>query len=69
MLDLIFHHMSSSQFHQHFLSIFCADNLLHKKIQSQTVIREKLRKALSCEKVLSKMLMKLTSGSLNESDV
>jgi hypothetical protein len=31
-----------------------------QKLQSQTVIREKLRKALSYEKVESKVLMKLT---------
>jgi len=31
-----------------------------KKLQGQTVIREKLRKALSYEKCANKMLMKLT---------
>jgi len=31
-----------SQFHQHFISSFCANILLPKKLQSQTVIREKL---------------------------
>ncbi len=33
-----------------------------QKSQSQTVIREKLHKALLCEKVLRKILMKLTPG-------
>jgi len=35
-------------------------NSFSKKLQSQIVIREKLRKALSCEKGARKMLMKLT---------
>jgi len=43
------------------------DQLMHqysfaKKIQSQTIIREMLRKALWYENVSSKMLMKLTPG-------
>jgi len=37
------------------MQTFCA-----KKLQSQTVIREKLREALSFEKFERKMLMKLT---------
>jgi len=50
---------SLSQFHQHFMSSFWA-YILSSKNQSQTVIREKLRKALSHKKVSSKMLIKLT---------
>jgi hypothetical protein len=42
------------------MSSFCANNLAPKKLQSQTVIREKLCKALMYEKVTSKMLMKVT---------
>jgi hypothetical protein len=42
-----------------FVPIFFA-----KKIQSHTVIREKLRKALLKEKVRRKMLMKLAYGLL-----
>jgi len=44
------------KFHQHFTSSFCADILL-----SQTVIREKLLKALLNKKCEHKMLMKLSS--------
>jgi len=51
---------SSSQFHQHFTSSFCANILASKKLQSQTLIREKMRKALLCEIGTRKMLMKLT---------
>ncbi len=50
---------TSSQFHQHFTSSFCAHILLPKKFQSQIVIREKLHKTLLYEKSLSKMMMKL----------
>jgi len=46
-----------SKFHQHFTSSFCAD-ILSLKLQSQTVIREKLHKAFLYEK--GKVLMKLT---------
>jgi len=49
-----------SQFHQDFTSSFCADILVPKKLQSQTVPTEKLCKALLYEKVEYKMLMKLT---------
>jgi len=42
------------QFHQHFRQTFCA-----KKLQSQNVIREKLRKRLLYKKGALKMLMKL----------
>jgi len=98
----------SSQFHQHFMSSFCANILLlkntnqnsdyrkatwstlacikcwwnwlygsmsstfykpllrwyyfAKKLQSHTVIREKVQKRLLYEKVLCKLLMKLTQG-------
>jgi hypothetical protein len=57
--------VTNSQFHQHFKSSFCTDNLLQKKIQSQTVIRKNLRKALSCKNCSSKMLMKLTLSFLS----
>jgi len=50
----------SSQFHQHFMSSFFCGYSCTKKSQSQTVIREKLRKALSCQKFAHKKLMKLT---------
>jgi len=43
-----------SQFHQHFTRAFCI-----KKIKSQNVTREKLRKALLYKKFVYKML-KLT---------
>jgi len=46
------------QFHQHFTSSFCI--FLTKKLQRQTVIREKRCKALSYKKCARKMLMKLT---------
>jgi hypothetical protein len=45
-----------SKFYQHFTSSFCADNPQHKKLQSQTVIREKL----SYKNCARKMLMKST---------
>ncbi len=38
------------QFHQHFMSSFCAYIILPKKSQSQTVIREKLRKPISTQR-------------------
>ncbi len=41
---------ASGQFHQYFMSSFCAKMLLPKKIQSQNVSREKLRKTLSYKK-------------------
>ncbi len=48
----------SSTFYEQLLCQYsCA-----KKVQSQTVIREKVLKALSNEKGLHKMLMKLTKG-------
>ncbi len=53
------------QFYQHFAISFCTDFLAPKKLQSQTVIREKLCKALLYEKGWSKMLMKLTPGQLS----
>ncbi len=40
-----------------FVTIF-----LHKKLQSRTVTREKMRKALLYKKGTCKMLMKLTQG-------
>jgi len=52
----------SSQIHQKFMSIFCADILAQKNLQSQTVIREKLCKILLYEKGTCEMLMKLTPG-------
>jgi hypothetical protein len=48
------------QFHQHFMSDFCTNILEIKIFQSQTVTIEKLHKKVLYEKVLSKMLMKLT---------
>jgi len=56
---LAFWFSSLSQFHEHFTSNFFA-----KKLQSQTVMREKLRNALLYKKVLCNMLMKLTPGQL-----
>ncbi len=53
---------TSSQYHLHFMSIFCADILSPKKFQSQYGIREKLHKTLLHEKGTRKMLMKLTPG-------
>jgi hypothetical protein len=47
------------------MSSLCTDILLPKKSQSQTVIREKLRKAIFHTKGLSKMLMKLIPGSVD----
>jgi len=52
--------------HQHFTSSFCADILLLKKSQNKTVIRAKLRKALSYKKVLRKMLMKISPGQFHQ---
>jgi len=54
--------LSRCQFHQHFTSSFCADILLPKKLQSQNVSREKLRKVLLFKKDMCKMLIKLTLG-------
>jgi len=51
---------SCSQCHQYFTSGFCADILLAKKLQTQTVSTEKLLKTLSYEKAASNMLVKLT---------
>jgi hypothetical protein len=50
--------MSSTFYEQLLGQFFCA-----KKLQSQNVTRKKLRKALSYEKFLLKMLMKLQSIS------
>jgi len=52
---------SCGQFHQH-ISSFCTNILTPKKLYSQTEIREKLCKALLCEKGERKM--KLTPGVL-----
>jgi len=41
---------SYSQFNQHLTSSFCANILWQKKLHSQTVIKEKLQKALSHKK-------------------
>jgi len=51
---------TSSKFHQHFMSSFCANILLPKKLQSQTVVRGKLQKALLYKKCTCKILMTLT---------
>jgi len=51
-----------SQFHQHFTSSFCIDIFATKKLQSKTVIKEDLGKAILCSKVTRKVLMKLTPG-------
>jgi hypothetical protein len=51
--------MTSSQFHQNFMSSFCTDILLPKKLQSQTETREKFEKDFHTKKGESKM-MKLT---------
>jgi len=40
-----------------------------EKLQSHTVIREKLHKALLYEKGLSKMLMKLTPGHVDHEEL
>ncbi len=48
-----------SQVHQHFMNRFCTV-ILSQKIQSQTVIREKLCKTLLYKKFAHKMLMILT---------
>jgi len=53
--------MTCSQFHRHFTSSFCV-NILLPKSHKANLIREKLQKALSDKKGLSKMLMKLTPG-------
>jgi len=42
----------SSQFHQHFTSSFCADVLTPNKLLCQTVIRQKLCKAIYMKKLL-----------------
>jgi len=47
---------TSSQFHQHFTNSFWADIFFCQNISRQTVIREKLRKALLYEKVASRAL-------------
>ncbi len=45
-----------SQFHQHFISSFCNDNLAPKNYNAKLyVTREKLHKTLSHKKVESKM--------------
>jgi len=50
------------RFNQHFTHAFYANIFVPKKLQSQNVTREMLRKALLYEKFLLKMLMKLTIG-------
>jgi len=50
------------QFHQHFTCNFFANIFAPKKLQSQNVSKEKLRKALSHEKSAGKMFLKLTTG-------
>jgi len=53
-----------SSFHQHFFTnSFCADILSPKKLQSQTVSREKLQKTLSYQKAAHKVLVKLTPAN------
>jgi hypothetical protein len=53
--------LSFSQFHQHFTSSFCANIKRQRKLQSQTVIREKVRKTLlNKKKAACKVLIKLT---------
>jgi len=51
-----------NQFHQHFMNSFCANILWPKKIQSQTIIIEKMNRTLLYKKSTRKMLMKLTPG-------
>jgi len=51
-----------NQFHQHFMSSFCANIILPKKSQSQTINKENCRKTLSYKKATRKMLVKLTPG-------
>ena len=46
------------QFHQHFMSSFCADIRLTKKLQCNK--REAVQKHLGTKKCWSKMMMKLT---------
>jgi hypothetical protein len=48
----------SSTFYTHLLR----QNFCTKRLQSQNMTREKLRKALLCKKIANKMLMKLTPG-------
>jgi len=57
-----FKNVTCSQYVQHVKSSVSAYILLQKAEQSRTVIREKLRKALSYKKVARKMLMKLAPG-------
>jgi len=54
-----------SQFHQHFISCFCVNIHLTKKLQSQSVITEKLWETLLYEKSAHKMLVKLTPAVLH----
>jgi len=53
---------SSSQFHQNFTSSFCANIFSTKKLQNQTVTREKLHKTLPYKTVVRKMLVELSQG-------
>jgi len=53
--NLLKNRQTKGQSHQHFMRKFCA---------KKNVTKEKLRKALSDKKFLSKMLMKLTQGGL-----
>ena len=50
----------SSQFQQYFTSIFCADFLWPKKLQTQTISSEMLRITVLYQKAARKMLVKLT---------
>jgi len=52
--------VSCSQFHQHFTGGFCANIIVPKQFQSRTLTREKLYKTLLYNKVVLKMLMKVT---------
>ncbi len=56
-----FHYANRSQFHKYFMCTFCANILVPKNFKAKNVTKEKLHKALSYEKFVLKMLMKLTT--------
>ena len=56
--------VTCSQFHQHITSSFFTNFFSPKKLQTQTVSAENLRKTLSYQKFARNMLVKLTSDNL-----
>ncbi len=56
------------QFHQHFMSSFCTDNLWPKK-SSSTVTREKLRKALTYKKMQARNVGEIDPLTYNLSQI